>query len=215
MWAIGVAGTPIPKDQWPMDTVEIKGTPSHYSVALGRRPVNHFQIEPAVNFRNNNGGGFHACRPRNSVCKIAILARVFAVLQRIQRRRNIRETKPVKNSLDANSGQIDLRAALRFRGQIHNAIDMPRSQLLAAASEIRKNPAHQAASQSHGWRNDWRDRSRCGAAHGAQLRQWRQKILDAQGNRSRRFAGGQGMESFVFERPPECFVFARVHRKTR
>src|ERR1700693_583474 len=121
MWAIGVAGTPIPKDQWPMDTVEIKSTPSHYSVALDRRPVNHFQIEPAVNFRNNNGSGFHACWPRKGVCKIAILWRPFGVVRGIQRRRNIRETKPVKNSLDANSGQIDLRAALRFCGQIHNA----------------------------------------------------------------------------------------------
>jgi hypothetical protein len=63
MWAIRVAGMPIPKNQWPLDTVEIKGTPSHYSVALGRRPVNHFQIEPAVNFRNNNGSGFPAPWP--------------------------------------------------------------------------------------------------------------------------------------------------------
>ena len=139
---------PIPKDQRPSNTVEIKSTPSHYSVARGRRPVNHFQIEPAVNFRNNNGSGFHACGPRKGVCKIAILARAFGIARIIHRRRNIRETKPVKNSLDANSRQIDPRAALRFCGQIHNAVDVPRSQLLAAASEFGKNPAHQTAGQA-------------------------------------------------------------------
>jgi len=136
---------PIPKDQWPSDTVEIKSTPAHYSVALGRRPVNHFQIEPAVNFRNNNGSGFQATWPRNGVSKIAISARFFDVLRGIQRCGNIRETKPVKNSLDANSWEINPRAALRIRGQIHHAIDMPRSQLLAAASDFGKNPPYQAA----------------------------------------------------------------------
>ena len=211
---------PIPKDQWPMDTIEIKSTPSHYSVARGRRPVNHFQIEPAVNFRNNNGSGFHACRPRKGVCKIAILPRAFGIARRIQRRGNICESKPVKNSLDANSRQIDPRTALRFSGQIHNAVDMPRSQLLAAASEFGKNPANQAASQSHRRRSEWWDGRRCellpcAVVCGDQLRPWRQKILDAQGNRGRRFACGQGVESFVFERPPEGFVFARVHRQTR
>src|ERR1700693_4723051 len=118
MWAIGVAGTPIPKDQWPMDTVEIKGTPSHYSVALGRRPVNHFQIEPAVNFRNHNGSGFQAPWPRNGVSKIVISARRFTVLRGILHGENIRETKPVKNSFDTNPWKVNPRAALRFRGQI-------------------------------------------------------------------------------------------------
>src|ERR1700674_5896254 len=103
MWAIGVAGTPIPKDQWPLDTVEIKGAPTHYSVARGRRPVNHFQIEPAVNFRNNNGSGFQPPWPRNGVSKIAISAGRFTNLRGIRRCGNICEKKPVKNSFDANT----------------------------------------------------------------------------------------------------------------
>jgi hypothetical protein len=149
MWAIGVARTPIPKDQWPLETVEIEGTPAHYSVARGRRPVNHFQIEPAVNFRNNNGRGFQAPWPRNGVSKIVISARRFSVLRGIQRSENIRETKPFKNSFDTNAWEINPRAALRFRGQIDHAIDMPRSQLLAAASEFSKNPPHEAPGESH------------------------------------------------------------------
>ena len=144
MWAIGVAGTPIPQDQWPLDTVEIQGTPAHYSVAPGWGPVNHFQIEAAVNFRNNNGSQFHALWPRYGVSKIAILARFIAVLRGIQSRENARETQPVKYSFDTNSGEIDPRAALRSCGQINYVIDMPRSQLLAAPSEFCKNPPHQA-----------------------------------------------------------------------
>ncbi len=144
MWAIGVARTPVPKDQWPLDTVEIEGTPAHYSVALGRRPVNHFQIEPAVNFRNNNGSGFQAPWPRNGISKIAISARRFTVLLTIQCNKSTGETKPVKNSFDTNPREVNPRAALRFRGQIDHAIDMPRSQLLTAASEFGKNPPYQA-----------------------------------------------------------------------
>ena len=146
MWSIGVPRTPVPKDQRPLDTVEIEGTPAHYSVARGRRPVNHFQIEPAVNFRNNNGSAFQAPWPRNGVRKIAILARRFTVLRGIGRSGNTRETKPVKNSFDTNTWKVNPRAALRFRGQINHAIDVPRSQLLAAASEFSKNPPRQATS---------------------------------------------------------------------
>ena len=179
MWAIGVARTPIPKDQWPLDAVEIKSTPAHYSVARGRRPVNHFQIEAAVNFRNNNGSGFQTARPQNRISKIAIFSRFFAVLGRILCCGNIRETEPVKNSLDANSRKINPRAALRFRGQIDHAIDMPRSQLLAAAPEFGKNPPYQAPGKGHRW-----SRSGCGIATGDAVRgnhesQWRQKIRDA------------------------------------
>ena len=141
--------TPIPKDHWPLDTVEIEGTPAHYSVAPSRRPVNHFQIEPAMNFRNNNGSGFQTLWPRNGISKIAILARRFTALWGIGHSKNIREIKPVKNSLNTNSGEIDPRAALRFRGQINHAINMPRSQLLAAASEFSKNPPHEAPGESH------------------------------------------------------------------
>src|SRR5580700_5130279 len=146
MRAVGVASTPIPDDQWPLDAIEIKGTPSHYSVALGRRPVNHFQIEAAVNFRNNNGSGFQAPQPRNAVSKIAIRARRSTVLRGAQCRENTRETKPVKNSFDTNSREVNPRAALRFCGQVHHGVDMPRSQLLSAASKFGKNPPHQAAS---------------------------------------------------------------------
>jgi hypothetical protein len=95
-----------------LDTVEIEGTPAHYSVARGRRPVNHFQIEPAVNFRNNNGSGFQAPWPRNGVSKIAISAHRFTVLRGIQHSENTRETEPVKNSFNANSGEVNPRAAL-------------------------------------------------------------------------------------------------------
>ena len=106
MWAIGVAGTPIPKDQWPLDTVEIKGTPAHYSVALGRRPVNHFQIEPAVNFRNNNGSGFQALQAAKRCKQNRNFGATFSPSCAVSSAaRNIRETKPVKNSLDANSGR--------------------------------------------------------------------------------------------------------------
>src|SRR5260221_5924492 len=122
MWAIGVTRTPIPKDQRPLNTVEIKGTPAHYSVALGRRPVNHFQIEPTVNFRNNNGGGFLATRLRDGVCKIVILACFFPVSRGIRQSENTLETKPVKNSFDADPGQVNPRAAFRFRGQINHGI---------------------------------------------------------------------------------------------
>jgi hypothetical protein len=144
MWAIGVPRAPIPKDQRPSDAIEIKGTPAHYSVAPGRRPVNHFQIDPAVNFRNNNGSGFQAPRLRNGVGKIAILAHRFNVLLGFRRSESICKTKPVKNSFDANPREVNPRAALRSRGQINHAIDMPRSQPLAAASEFGKNPPHQA-----------------------------------------------------------------------
>ena len=88
MWAIGVAGTPIPEDQWPSDTIEIKGTPAHYSVALGRRPVNYFQIEAPANFRNHNGSGFAAAGLRNAVGKITIFACRFTILCCIARVEN-------------------------------------------------------------------------------------------------------------------------------
>ena len=175
---VGVARTPISEDQWPLDAVEIKGTPTHYSVALARRPVNHFQIDAAVNFRNNNGSGFQWSWPRNGVSKIAISARHCAVLRGIRRCENTRETEPVKNSLDTNPRQVNLRAALRFCGQINHEVDVPRSQLLAAASELGKNPTYQAPGKSHCW-----NRRRCGIATGDAVRgnyesQWRQKIRD-------------------------------------
>ena len=50
-----------------MDTIEIKGTPAPYSVALGRRPVNHFQVDPAVNFRNHNARGIQWLCGRETV----------------------------------------------------------------------------------------------------------------------------------------------------
>src|ERR1700722_20394471 len=78
--AVRVAWTPISEDQWPLDTIKIKGTPAHYSVALGRRPVNYFQIEAAANFCNHNGSGFPAAGLRNAVGKITIFARRFGIL---------------------------------------------------------------------------------------------------------------------------------------
>ena len=85
-----------------MNAIEIKSTPAHYSVALGRRPVNHFQTEAAANFRNNNGSGFQAPWPRNAISKIAISARRFIVLRDIQPSESIRETKPIENAFHAN-----------------------------------------------------------------------------------------------------------------
>src|SRR5580700_4725633 len=101
MWAIGVSGTPISKDQWPMDTIEIKGTPAEYSVALGRRPVNHFQVDPAVNFRNHNACRIATLRPRNGVSKIEFFPVFIAASRGVSRDGNFGEPKPVKNSLDA------------------------------------------------------------------------------------------------------------------
>src|SRR5271169_4734394 len=98
MRAVGVTRSPIPEDQGPLDAIEIKGTPTHYSVALGWRPVNHFQIEPAVNFRNNNGSGFQAPWSRKGVSKIAIWISFLAVSRGTESAKNTRETKPVKNS---------------------------------------------------------------------------------------------------------------------
>src|SRR5271169_6862338 len=107
MWAIGVSRTPVPKNQWPLDAVEVEGTPALYSVARGRRPVNHFQIEPAVNFRNNNGSGFQSPEPRNGVRKIAIWPRRFPALRGNLRSEYACETKPVKNSFHADTRQVD------------------------------------------------------------------------------------------------------------
>ena len=104
MRAVGVTRSPIPEDQWPLDTVEIKGTPIHYSVALGRRPVNHFQVEAALNFRNNNGSGFPSPRLRNTVGEIAVSACCFPFSRGIRSRGNASEAKPVKNSFDKDSG---------------------------------------------------------------------------------------------------------------
>jgi hypothetical protein len=107
-----------------LDAVEVKGTPAQYSVALRRRPVNHFQIEPAVNFRNYNGRGFRVSWSQNRVREIAISARLNADIRRIQCRRDTCETQPVKNSFDTNPREIDLRAALRLNGQVNHGVDM-------------------------------------------------------------------------------------------
>src|SRR5579863_10433637 len=156
MRTIGVAGTPISKDQWPLDAIEVKGTPALYSVARGHRPVNPFQIEAAMNFRNDNGRGFLVRGPRNRIGKMTILPRHFAVVRGIQRSGNSRKTKSVENSFDANPREIDPCAALRLRGQIDYGVDMPRSQLLAAASEFSKNAPRQPSSECHGGGRDRR-----------------------------------------------------------
>src|SRR5579872_1548038 len=139
MWAIGVSGTPISKDQWPVDTIEIKGTPAHYSVALGCGPVNHFQVDPALNFPNHNAGRIAVFRARNGVRKVESLPDFAAVPRGILRRGNISEPQPVKNSLDTDSRKIVSGPALRFRSQIDHAVDVARSQLLAAAVQFSKN----------------------------------------------------------------------------
>ena len=92
---------------------------------------------------------------------------------------------------------------------------MPRSQLFAAASEFGKNPPYQAASEGHGWGGRWCRLTSRAMVRGKQRRQWRQKIFDAERNCGRRFAQGQETETLVFERPPECFVFASVLCKSR
>ena len=174
MRTVRVAWTPISEDEWPLDAVEIKGTPAQYSVALGRRPVNQFLIDAALNFRNHNGRGFQPPRPRNRVSKITILPRRLTVLHDIHRGEGARETKPVKNSLDANARKVNLRAALRFRGEIENGVDMAGSQLFAAASQFGKNPPHQASRQSHGWRRKGCRLACRSLARGKQQGQWRQ-----------------------------------------
>ena len=115
---------PISKDQRPLDAVEIKGTPALYSVALGRRPVNHFQIEPAVNFRNDNGRGLRTSWSQNRVRKIAISAHFIAAFRATLRCQNTCETKPVKNSFDTSPREINPRAALRLNGQVNYRVDM-------------------------------------------------------------------------------------------
>jgi hypothetical protein len=130
-----------------LDAVEVKGTPAHYSVALGRRPVNLFQIEPAVNFRNYNGRGLQAPGPQNRICKITILAHFSGAWRGLRRGGNIRKTKPVENSFDADPGEINPGAALRLNGQIEDGIHMARSQLLAAASEFSKDAPNKPASE--------------------------------------------------------------------
>src|ERR1700685_1488747 len=106
MWAIGVARTPIPKNQWPVNTVEVEGTPTHHSVALGRWPVNHFQTEAAVNFRNHNGNRVPAVGAQNGVRKIAIFLGFSTTIPARSFCQNFCECKAIKNSFHANSGQI-------------------------------------------------------------------------------------------------------------
>jgi hypothetical protein len=60
-----------------MNLVKIQGTPVKYSVAPGRRPVNPFQIEAAVNFRNNNGRRLQRLGARNSVGEVIARARTI------------------------------------------------------------------------------------------------------------------------------------------
>src|ERR1700752_815420 len=106
MRAVGVARTPVPQDQWPAHTVKIKGTPPRYSVALDRRPVNQFQVEPALNFGNDNRRGLGGTWWRNRVREIELRGGFLA-----RSSGGVRKHEPVENSLDANSGELNSRAA--------------------------------------------------------------------------------------------------------
>src|SRR4029077_19970552 len=116
-------------------------------VALARRPVNLFQIEPPVNFRNYNGRGLQAPWLQNRVSKLTILPLFSGVWRGFPRGGNIRKTKPVKNSFDTDPGEINPGAALRLNGQIEDGVHMARSQLLAAASKFSKDAPDQPASE--------------------------------------------------------------------
>src|ERR1700752_677025 len=167
MRAVGVARTPVPQDQWPAHTVKIKGTPPRYSVALDRRPVNQFQVEPTLNFGNDNRRGLGGTWWRNRVRETAILERLLAGSFG-----GVREHEPVENSLDANSGELNSRAALRFRGEVKDGTNMASGQLLAAASEVRKDPPYEAARGAHRRR---RGGSRLMRGHTVRLGQLRQR----------------------------------------
>ena len=204
-----------------MDTIEIKGTPAHYSVARGRRPVNHFQIEPAVNFRNNNGSGFQTLPAAKRCTQNRDFAACFRRLaQNPTHAATFVKAKPVKNSLDANSraGRSSRRFEISWPDQSrhrHAAKSIARGCLgvqrksAAPGGESRamvgKPPEEALESRRYALRSA-----------GMKRAQWRKKIR----RRSTEIAAGdspadQRMKSFVFERPPESFVFARVLRQAR
>src|SRR3977135_1617875 len=67
---IRITRTPVPENQWPAEPVEVECVPPCCSFARHRRPVNDFQGEPAVNFRDNNTRGFRRARGSNRVFEL-------------------------------------------------------------------------------------------------------------------------------------------------
>ena len=133
-------------------------------------------------------------------------------------RRNGRKHEPVEQALHEHSGKLDPRATLGFRGQMKYVLDVPGGQLLTAAAQLKKDPPHQAPGQrEHGrqGKSGVASQSRRITAFGRERRKRGQQVRNTQRDPACRFARNQRRKSFILQRPPEGFLFAREASQAR